>query len=101
MRSEPKPGFPRAKRPFTVPPFHPSAEQVENMTQLLTLIRAGGDAPFKANALEIAELHRELGQFDAAALASSAWTEDYYEVTKQVIDEQIAQRCASPIRYRM
>lgn len=101
MRSEPKPDFPRAKRPFTVPPFHPSDEQVENMTQLLTLIRAGGDAPFKANPLEIAELHRELGQFDAAALASSTWTEDYYEVTKQVIDEQIAQRCTSPIRYRM
>ena len=74
---------------------------MENMTQLLTLIRAGGDAPFEANALEIAELHRELGQFDAAALASSAWTEDYYEVSKQVIDEQIAQRCTSPIRYRM
>lgn len=101
LRSKPKPHFPRANRPFTVPAFHPSAEQSVNMARLLILILAGADAPFRTDALEIAELHRELGQFDAAAEALRKATDDDHAVTKQVIDGQIAERCAAPIRYRM
>ncbi len=101
LRSEPKPDFLRATRPFTVPPFHPTAQQSENMTRLLALLLAGADATFEANGLEIAELHRELGQFDAAAKALRSVVEDYQAVTKKVIAEQITDRCAAPIRYRM
>jgi hypothetical protein len=101
LRSNPKPDFPRATRPFTVPPFHPTAQQSENMACLLALILAGAEMPFKANALEIAELHRELGNFDAAAQALHTVSEDREEVTKQVIKGQILERSAAPIRYRM
>ena len=101
LRIEPKRDFPRASRPFTVPPFHPTSEQSENMTRLLALILAGADAPVEAKALEIAELHRELGQFDAAAEALRACDEDHHAVTRQVINGQIAERCAAPIRFRM
>ena len=101
LRSEPKRDFPRASRPFTVPPFHPTSEQSENMTRLLALILAGADAPFGAKVLEIAELHRELGQFEAAAEALRECDEDHHAVTRQVINGQIAERCAAPIRFRM
>jgi hypothetical protein len=101
LRSEPKFDFPRAVRPFTVPPFIPNTEQVENMNKLLALILAGGDAPFQVNSLEIAELHRELGQFDLAAQALSEYTEDYQTVLKHMIGEQVAQACAAPVRFRM
>lgn len=101
LRSEPKYDFPRATRPFTVPPFHPGAEQVDNMSKLLTLILAGGDAPFKTNGLEVAELHRQLGQFDAAAQALSEYQDDYQAVLKQVISAQVEQRSTAPVRFRM
>ena len=90
-----------ASRPFTVPPFHPTLEHAANMTRLLVLILAGADAPFEAKGLETAELHRELGQFDAATAALCTVNEDHQAVTKKVIEGQIADRCASPIRYRM
>ena len=101
LRTEPNYDFPRATRPFTVPPFHPTTEQVENMTKLLALILAGGDAPFKTNGLEVAELHRQLGQFEAAAQALSEYKEDYQAVLKQMISEQVSQRCTAPVRFRM
>jgi hypothetical protein len=88
VRSEPKQDF-------------PSAEQVENMTKLLALILAGGDAPFKANALEIAELHRELGEFGAATKVLHQYNEDDQEVMKQMISKRIAERCSAPVRFRM
>jgi hypothetical protein len=101
LRSEPSYDFPRATRPFTVPPFHPSAEQLENMTKLLALIQAGGHAPFRTNGLEVAELHRQLGRFEAAAQALSAYKDDYQAVLKQMISAQVEQRCNAPVRFRM
>jgi hypothetical protein len=101
LRSEPKYDFPRAERPFTVPPFYPSEKQVDNMNKLLVLILAGGDAPFKADGLEIAELHRQLGQFEAAEKALSEYQDEYREVFKKMIGVQVAQRCNAPVRFRM
>jgi len=101
LRSEPKYDFPKARRPFTVPPFEPTAEQLANMTKLRALILAGADAPFETDGLEVAELHRQLGQFDAAAQALSEYDEDYQAVLKQMISEQVAQRCNAPVRFRM
>lgn len=101
LRSEPTYDFPKATRPFTVPPFHPSAEQVENMSKLLALVLAGGDAPFRTNGLELAELHRQLGQFEAAAQALREYQDDYREVLKKMIGDQVAQRCNAPVRFRL
>ena len=101
LRSEPKYDFPRASRPFTVPPFEPTAEQVANMTKLLALVLAGADAPFETDGLEVAELHRQLGQFEAAAQALSDYKKDYQAVLKQMISEQVEQRCTAPVRFRM
>ena len=47
------------------------------------------------------KLHRQLGQFDAAAQALSEYDEDYQAVLKQMISEQVAQRCNAPVRFRM
>lgn len=69
------------------------------MALLLALILNEADQSGKADQLEVAELYRELGQFEAAEEALGACSEDQQQVTKQVISEQIQLRSAAPIRY--
>ena len=71
------------------------------MARLLALILNVSDQSCKADQLEIAELYRELGQFEAATEALSMCNEDQQQVTKQVISEQIQLRSAAPIRYQI
>jgi hypothetical protein len=73
---------------------------MQNMARLLALVLNETDQSSKADQLEVAELHRELGQFEAAADALSSCNEDHQQVTKRVISEQIELRSAAPIRYR-
>lgn len=98
--SDPKSDFPKKSRPFTVPPFRPTTEQTENMKALLALILDGAEAPLKPDNLEIAELHRELGQFEAAAAALNSADDRDQRVTKKVIATLIDERSAAPVRYR-
>ena len=98
---EPKWDFPQPSRPFNVPQYQPSPAQIDNMTHLLGLILAGAEAPFKINWLEVAELHRELSEFDAAGAALSECTADYQRVTKTVIGNQVENRSTGPVRFRM
>jgi thioredoxin-like negative regulator of GroEL len=100
LRSKPPWDYPKPERPFTVPPYQPTTEQTQNMARLLALILNEADQSGKADQLEVAELHRELGQFEAAADALSSCNEDHQQVTKRVISEQIELRSAAPIRYR-
>jgi hypothetical protein len=101
LRSDPPWDCPKPERPFTVPPYKPTTEQTENMARLLALILNESDQSCKADQLEVAELHRELGHFEAAADALSSCNEDHQQVTKKVIGEQIELRFAAPIRYRV
>jgi hypothetical protein len=101
LRSKPPWDFPKPKRPFTVPPYKPTTEQTENIERLLALILNEAEQSGRADRLEIAELYRELGQFEAAADALSSCNEDHQQVTKRVISEQIELRSAAPIRYRI
>ena len=100
LRSKPPWDYPKPVRPFTVPPYEPTTEQTENMARLLALILNEADQSCKVDQLEIAELYRELGQFEAATEALSTCIEDHDQVTRQVMSEHIGRRCASPIRYR-
>ena len=100
LRSKPPWDYPKPERPFTVPPYKPTTEQTQNMARLLALILNKTDQLSKADQLEVAELYRELGQFEAAAQALSSCNEDHQQVTKRVISEQIELRSAAPIRYR-
>ena len=100
LRSKPPWDYPKPERPFTVPPYKPTTEQKQNMARLLALLLNETDQSSKADQLEVAELHRELGQFEAAAQALSTCNEDHAQVTRQVISEQIELRSAAPIRYR-
>lgn len=53
---------------FTVPPFEPSNMQIENMMMLSDkLLPSQRDDP-TANALDLAELYRELGRFEEAQI---------------------------------
>ena len=99
-RSEPRWITAKLERPFTVPPYSPTTEQIDNMKQLLTLIQSGAEEPFEADGTEIVELYRELGQSEKAKEALGLCTKDYQATKKKVIAEQIDQLSNSPMRYR-
>ena len=99
-QSEPRWITAKLERPFTVPPYSPTTEQIDNMKLLLALIQSGAEEPFEADGTEIVELYRELGQFDVAKEALGLCTEDYQATKKKVIAEQIDQRSNTPMRYR-
>jgi len=101
LNIKPKWDFPKPERPFNVPPYQPTNEQAENMARLLALILNEADHSGKADQIEVAELYRELGQFEAAAEALRSCKTDHDQVTRQVMGEHIGRRCAAPIRYRM
>jgi hypothetical protein len=90
----------KTKLPFTVPAYNPTSEQADNMKRLLPLILGGAEKPFKIDWLEVAELHRELSQFESAALALNLCTEAHQLATKNVICKLIERPSAAPMRFR-
>jgi hypothetical protein len=91
----------KTKRPFTVPPYNPTAEQLSNMERLLTLILDGAEESFKIDWLEVAELYREQGLFAQAQDALSRCTEDHQRVTRGVIQRLVDDRSVGLVRYRI
>ena len=91
----------RTKRPFTVPPYNPTAAQLDNMTRLLTLILDGAEKSFKIDWSEVAELFREQGLFAQAQDALSRCTEDHQRVTRGVIQRLVDDRSVGLVRYRI
>ena len=89
---------PTRKPAFTVPPFMPTPEQTDNMEKLLALLM--GDPKSDLYALEIAELYREMGQFEEA----QPWLKDLLPhldgPCARVIRDLIAERQTAPMRYR-
>ena len=88
-------------RPFTIPPYAPTSEQLDNMKRLLTLILAGSADDAWIDWLEVAELYREQRLFQEAQDALGRNTDDHSSVTAKVLAEQITERVSAPIRYRM
>ena len=86
-------------RLITYPPFVPTDVQRENMCQLLVLLQSGSNR--HRFALEIAELHRELGQFEEAAQAMRNVPDHEGAVTIKLMDDLIRKRQAAPIRYML
>lgn len=86
-------------RPFTFPSFQPTIEQRENMQALIELIGQEGIADkYK---IELAELHRELGQFDDAQLFLSRLSADEQTPTSRHIKNMVAKQVSAPIRFSM
>jgi len=88
-----------ADSPFTYPPFEPTDEQRANMKALLQLVPTSESHGL--NLYEIAELHRELGEFEQAAYAMQQIPEDDETVTQQVMHRLINEKEIAPMRYRM
>ena len=78
------------------PTFNPSTEQKNNMHALLALLKREGRQPH----LEIAELHRELGEFELAhqALQRHASPEDS---RAKAVAHLIELKLTTPARYRL
>ena len=91
----------RTKRPFTVPPYNPTAEQLDNMERLSGLILDGAEESFNIDWLEVAELYREQGLFVQARDALSRSNGDHQRVTRGVVQRLLDDRSVSPVRYRI
>jgi hypothetical protein len=81
-------------RVFTVPPLNATELQRENMQSLLSLL-LNSDKP---DPLEIAELHRELGDYDEAQKAIEKFNEAEHRASR-LIRELIAEKVNEPMRW--
>lgn len=101
LRKKPPSPPPMDTRPFSAPPYQPSVVQVENMERLLELILEKTHEPYGPDFLEIAELYRELGNFEAAADALNQCPADDIGVPEKLMENLIKKQQMAPIRYRM
>lgn len=92
---------PMDTRPFNVPPYQPSELQVRNMERLLELILEKLHEPYGPDMLEVAELYRELGRFEAAENALKQCPADDIGVPEKLMERLINEGQIAPIRYRM
>jgi len=81
-------------RVFTVPPNTPTELQRENMQVLLSLLLKSE----KPDPIEIAELHRELGDYDKAQKAIEMFKEAEHTASR-LIRELIAEKVNEPMRW--
>jgi hypothetical protein len=81
-----------------IPSFDPSVEQKENMKGLLRLLSSYENS--QRHAVKIAELHRELGEFDAVAVHLSQH-QNREDTASRLIRELGVRRVSAPVRYRM
>jgi hypothetical protein len=84
--------------PFTYPPYELGKEQRENLTAILRLAE-GNDSVLGNETL--AELYRELGEFERATEAISRVLEKDRGVTSGLIKKLIKQQETAPMRYRI
>jgi hypothetical protein len=100
-RKKPVTPPPMDTRPFSAPPYQPSDLQVQNMERLLELILEKSNEPYGPDMLEVAELNRELGRFEAAADALSQCPADDIGVPEKLMESLISEGQRAPIRYRL
>ncbi len=81
---------------FTIPPHTPTATQQENMQVLLSLLLNSE----KPDPLEIAELHRELGDYGEAQKSIEKFKESEHTASR-LIRKLISEKVNEPMRYRM
>ncbi len=101
LRKKPPTPPPMDTRPFSTPPYQPSELQVQNMERLLELILEKSHEPYGPDMLEVAELNRELGRFEAASDALNMCPADDRGMPQRLMESLIRQRQRAPIRYRM
>lgn len=80
---------------FTIPPHTPTAAQQENMQALMYLLLNSTTA----DPVEIAELHRELGDYDSALKAIEQFKQAEHTASK-LIRQLIAEKVNEPMRYK-
>ncbi len=86
-----------ASAPFTVPSFNATDPQRDNMQVLLSMLLGSSQ---KADLLEIAELYRELENYDEAQKAIEKFEADEH-IASKLLRELIQEKASEPMRYRM
>ena len=89
-------------KPFTTPPFDPSQVQVKNMLKLLELITEVSDINNEIKGddiIEVAELYRELGEFEMAKGILDEHYEDNPAIRKKIIYLMIEEANSAPCRF--
>jgi len=90
-----------ADKPFSVPPYQPTKLQLENMKRMLELVLEAGNEPYGPDMLEVAEIYRELGQFEEASKALNQCPEDDRGTPNQVMEQMIDKAVTAPVRFRL
>jgi hypothetical protein len=100
LRKVPAPTYVRSSSsPFTYPPFEPSRVQQDNMRALLLLLNR--EDKRKKHLAEIAELHRELGEFEEAAKALDEYEDIDRSKVSTLLADLVKDRETAPVRYRL
>lgn len=87
-----------ANSPITYPPYVLSDEQRDNLFALLRLNDSGN---IELDLETLAELHRELGQFEQSADALRQIPDKDRDVTTDLLEKLIRDKEVAPIRYRI
>ena len=90
----PPPAPQRRAGPFTVPPYQPTEQQHRNMARLIELELKNESVDW----VEVSELYREMGLFDAAAKAISRSRKEE-TMTSKLIRELITEKETCPMRH--
>jgi hypothetical protein len=85
------------KKPINFPPYSPTEPQFENLTRLLGLILDSDGADM----LEVAEIYRELSNFNEANVALKLSSKDHRITLKQVIEQMLQKKINAPVRYKL
>lgn len=101
MRRKPAGPPPMLDKPFSVPSYQPTQLQIENMALLLELILDGHHEKYGPDMLEVAELYREQGHFNAATKALNQCPENDRGTPNKVMQQMIEEAVIAPVRYRM
>jgi hypothetical protein len=100
LRKVPAPTYVRSSSsPFTYPPFEPTRVQQDNMRALLLLLNR--EDKRKKHLQEIAELHRELGEFEEAAKALDEYEDIDRSKVSTLLADLVKDRETAPVRYRL
>ena len=86
---------------MTYPPFERTDEQLRNMQRLSEILQAWRAASRQGYSLDLAELYREQGRFEEAALVMASNESKRPDVTIKLMNDLISEKESAPIRYRV
>jgi hypothetical protein len=87
--------------PVSFPAYEPSANQIANVERLIELIEESVHEVQEPDMVEVAELYRELGQFDQARRAMARSSHGRIHLPTKLVSDMITKGQRAPFRYSL